>query len=141
LCRDGNQLLILASFSQHKSLDVIQLFHKAGNPASVRVANLLKQISAAASEAATQDQAQSNRDVFELNITEEAPTAEQLGTILDYVGKPGLSSVVKGANTPTEALNLFKKNPDNLQRPLVRLRPFSPPGNRGDDFLHKKTAG
>ncbi|KAK1750241.1 thioredoxin-like protein [Echria macrotheca] len=114
-------------FGFRKSLDVIQLFHKAGNPASVRVANLLRQVSAAASESATEDQASnhaaqtnmSRRDPFELNITEDLPTSHQLTTILDYVGKDGISSVVKGANNQNEAVTMFKKNPDSLNRPLV----------------------
>jgi hypothetical protein len=112
---------------QHKSLDVIQLFHKAGSPASTKVVNLLKQISAAASETATEDQAsdhsaQTNnrRDVFELTVTEEPPTADQLTTMLEYAGQPGISSIVKGATTTTEALRLFKQNTDNLKRPVVR---------------------
>ena len=114
--------------SQHKSLDIIQLFHKAGSPASTKVANLLKQVSAAASESATEDQASDHsaqsanrRDVFELQISEEAPTADQLTTILDYAGPSGVSSIVKGASTTSEALRLYKQNVDNLKRPVVRF--------------------
>ncbi|KAK0655799.1 duf1687 domain-containing protein [Cercophora newfieldiana] len=113
-------------FRFHKSLDVIQLFHKAGSPASIKVVNLLKQISAAASETATEDQAsdhaaQTNnrRDAFELTVTEEPPTADQLTTILDYAGTPGIPSIVNGAKTTTEALRLFKQDADNLKRPVI----------------------
>ncbi|KAK0729980.1 thioredoxin-like protein [Lasiosphaeris hirsuta] len=113
-------------FRFHKSLDIIQLFHKASSPASVRVANLLKQVSAGASESATEDQAgdhstQSNnrRDVFELAITEEAPTTHQLVTILDYAGQAGISTIVKGAHNTTEALKLFKESAENLNRPVI----------------------
>jgi hypothetical protein len=111
---------------QHKSLDVIQLFHKTGSPASTKVVNLLKHISAAASETATEDQAsdhsaQTNnrRDVFELTVTEEPPTTDQLNTMLDYAGQSGIPSIVNGATTTTEALRLFKQNADNLKRPVV----------------------
>jgi len=120
-------LLICGNLLQHKSLDVIQLFHKAGSPASTKVVNLLKQVSAAASETATEDQvsdhsAQTNnrRDVFELTITEEPPTADQLTTILSYAGDSAIPSVVQGASSVTEALKLFKQNADNLKRPVVR---------------------
>lgn len=93
----------------------------------MRVANLLKQISASVSESATEDQtsdhsAQSSvrREPFDLHISEEPPTPDQLVTMLDYVGKAGIPSVVKGANTTSEALKLYKQNVDNLKRPVVR---------------------
>ncbi|KAI0425882.1 DUF1687-domain-containing protein [Xylaria sp. FL1042] len=113
-------------FRFHKPLDIVTLFHKASSPASVRAATVLKQASANAIEYATQDQAsdhsyQTNphRPEFELNITEDPPTADQLKTILEYVGKQKISSVVKGAKTENEALKKFNENVDNLQRPLV----------------------
>ncbi|KAI1272684.1 DUF1687-domain-containing protein [Xylaria sp. FL0933] len=113
-------------FRFHKPLDIITLFHKASSPASVRAATVLKQASANASESATEDQAsdhshQTNphRPEFELNITEDPPTADQLKTILEYVGKPKISSIVKGATTENEALKKFKESVDNLHRPLV----------------------
>lgn len=102
------------------------LFHKAGSPASTRVANLLKQASANATEGATQDQASDHsaqtappRAEFELNITEDPPTPDQLQTILEYVGKSGVSSVVEGAKTESEAMKLFKKSAESFKRPLV----------------------
>lgn len=93
----------------------------------MKVATFLKQVSASVSQTATEDQAsdhsaQSNlrRDPFDLNITEEDPTPGQVETILDYA-KPNVSSVIKGANSPSEAIKLFKQNPSTLNRPLVRL--------------------
>jgi len=116
---------------QHKPKDIITLFHKASSPSSVRVATLLKQISANASESATEDQAsdhsaQSNppRDEFELNITEDAPTPDQLQTILEYVGGTSISSIVKGATSPADALKKFKQNQENFQRPVVCTDPL-----------------
>jgi hypothetical protein len=92
------------------------------------VAALLKQTSANATESATEDQASDNsaqtntgRQDFELNITEDPPTTDQLQTILEYVGKSGISSIVKGATTETEALRKFRENNDNFQRPVVRF--------------------
>lgn len=112
---------------QHKPLDIITLFHKAASPASMRVAAALRQASAAASETSTEDQAsdhtaQSNavrRPEFKLEITEDPPTPDQLQTILDYVGKERIGSVVKGATDPKEALRKLKESADNFQRPVV----------------------
>ncbi|KAI8952186.1 DUF1687-domain-containing protein [Xylaria longipes] len=113
-------------FRFHKTLDIVTLFHKAGSPASVRAATVLKQASANAAETATEDQAsdhshQTNprRSEFELNITEEPPTQDQLKTILEYVGKSKISSIVQGAASENEALKKFKESPDNFKRPVI----------------------
>jgi len=114
-------------FSFRKTLDIITLFHKAGSPASTRVATLLKQAHAAAAATSTQDQASDHsaqttnvsRPEFELNITEETPTSDQLRTILDYVGKKNISSVIKGAQSENEAIKIFKQNSASFQRPVV----------------------
>jgi hypothetical protein len=111
---------------QHKSLDIVTVFHKASSPASTRVANLVKQISANAQAGATLDQASDHtaqtkvtRDPFELNITEEAPTVEQVQTILDYVGKTGISKVIKGAHDEKDALKKFRQSRETFLRPVV----------------------
>ncbi|KAI1801571.1 DUF1687-domain-containing protein [Daldinia bambusicola] len=115
-------------FRFHKSLDIVTLFHKTGSPASTRAATLLKQISANASETATEDQASDHshqtppkrlREEFELNITEDPPTSDQLKTILEYVGKNRISSVVQGASTENEALKKFRENQENFKRPVI----------------------
>ncbi|CCF34466.1 hypothetical protein CH063_06455 [Colletotrichum higginsianum] len=115
-------------FRFHKTLDIVTLFHKAGSPASVRAANILKQVSANATAGATEDQAsdhsvqtnpQKSRAEFELNITEEPPTADQVKTILEYVGKNRISSIVKGASTEQEALRKFQQNSESFQRPVT----------------------
>ncbi|KXJ93747.1 thioredoxin-like protein [Microdochium bolleyi] len=113
-------------FRFHKTLDIITLFHKSGSPASTRAAALLKQISANASEPATEDQASDHtpqtappRDEFELNITEDLPTEDQLRTILGYVGESKVSSVVKGASSESDAIKKFKSSADNFQRPVI----------------------
>jgi hypothetical protein len=105
----------------------VTVFHKASSPASVRVANLLKQISANASSDATLDQASDHsaqtapiREQFELNITEDPPTDDQVKTILDYVGTSGISNVIKGASTEKDALKKFKESRENFIRPMVR---------------------
>ncbi|OAA47007.1 Thioredoxin-like fold protein [Metarhizium rileyi] len=113
-------------FRFHKSLDIVTVFHKASSPASTRVANLVKQISANAQAGATLDQASDhtvqtkvNRDPFELNITEEPPTVEQVQTILDYVGKTGISTVIKGARDEKDALKKFRESKESFLRPVT----------------------
>ncbi|KAI1334686.1 DUF1687-domain-containing protein [Xylariaceae sp. FL0016] len=115
-------------FRFNKPKDIIQLFHKPSSPASLRVATLLKQVSANASESATEDQAsdhshQTNplkqRQEFELHITEEPPTSDQLKTILEYAGQSRISSIIQGTSTEAEALKKFRENADSLSRPLV----------------------
>lgn len=122
----------LTLVEQRKTLDIITLFHKPNNPASTRVATLLKQASANAQAEATIDQASDHsnqtspaRDDFELNITEDAPTQDQVQTILEYVGKNKIQSVIKGARDQKDALQKFKENKDSFQRPIVS-RPLVP---------------
>jgi len=73
---------------------------------------MLKQASIAAAESASKPE-------FELNITEDTPTADQISTILSYVGDKGASSVVQNATSANEALKKFKENVSYFQRPLV----------------------
>ncbi|KAL7795850.1 thioredoxin-like protein [Trichoderma ceciliae] len=105
-------------FRFHKTLDIITLFHKASSPASLRVSNLLKQASTSAQTSATHD-TKARRDPFELNITEDPPTIDQVQTILEYVGQSGASQIVKGARDDKDALKKFKENKENLLRPLT----------------------
>ncbi|KAG5953870.1 hypothetical protein E4U53_001318 [Claviceps sorghi] len=113
-------------FRFHKSLDIVTVFHKASSPASTRVANLVKQISANAQAGATMDQAsdhtaqtEARRDPFELNITEEPPTVEQVRTILDYIGKESINKVVQGATNEKDALKKFRESKENFLRPVT----------------------
>ncbi|KAI6089647.1 DUF1687-domain-containing protein [Hypoxylon rubiginosum] len=115
-------------FRFHKTLDIVTLFHKAGSPASTRAATILKQVSANATETATEDQASDHshqthpnrsRQEFELNVTEDLPTTDQLQTILEYVGKDKISSVINGASSVNEALKKFKESKENFKRPVI----------------------
>ncbi|RSL73222.1 hypothetical protein CEP54_000542 [Fusarium duplospermum] len=109
-------------FRFHKTLDIVTVFHKASSPASVRVANLLKQVSANATAGATLDQASETkpaREQFELNVTEDPPTDDQVKTILEYVGTSGISNIIKGANNEKDALKKFKESKENFLRPVV----------------------
>ncbi|KAL8835859.1 MAG: hypothetical protein Q9170_003153 [Blastenia crenularia] len=112
----------------HKTLDVITLFHKASSPASVRAQTLLKQVSAHASETATEDQATDHthqnklqRTEFDLDVTEDPPTSDQLRTILDYVGSGAgrVGQIVEGAVDEADALKKLKEDPNRFQRPVI----------------------
>lgn len=97
------------------------------------MANILKTASANATSGATIDQASDhsaqtkiNRDQFELNITEEAPTPDQVKTILEYVGKGAISTIIKGAHNEKEALKKYQENKESLLRPVVRCHHHDP---------------
>ncbi|KAL8870488.1 MAG: hypothetical protein Q9174_003483, partial [Haloplaca sp. 1 TL-2023] len=115
-------------FRFHKSLDVITLFHKASSAPSIRAHTLLKQISAQASETATEDQAADHtaqnkiqRSEFELNVTEDPPTGDQLRTILEYVGSGGgrAGQIVEGAADEADALKKLKEDPSRFKPPVI----------------------
>ncbi|KAH6887997.1 hypothetical protein B0T10DRAFT_607197 [Thelonectria olida] len=101
-----------------KTLDIITVFHKASSPASVRVASLLKTLSANSTAGASAS-ATPRREPFELNVTEDAPTEDQVKTILEYVGPSGISQIIKEANNEKEALKKFKESNSAFVRPVV----------------------
>jgi hypothetical protein len=87
----------------------------------------LKQASANASETATEDQASDHsaqshpkRQEFELEITEELPTQDQLKSILEYVGAQKASTIIKGAKDEADAMK--KLSAENFQRPIVCMQ-------------------
>ncbi|KAI1635518.1 thioredoxin-like protein [Biscogniauxia mediterranea] len=115
-------------FRFHKPVDIITLFHKSGSPASVRVATLLKQVQANAAESATEDQASDHtsqthpkrlRQEFDLEVTEEPPTADQVKTILEYVGPQRIGSIIQGASNEKEAMQKFKENTSSFKWPVI----------------------
>lgn len=89
----------------------------------MRVQTLLKQVSARAAEHATEDQAgvadKPVQQEFELNMTEDAPTPDQLKNILDYAGPQQVGAIVKGAKDEADAMRKLRENPDYFQRPIV----------------------
>lgn len=120
---------------QHKTLDVITLFHKPSLPSSTRVLNILRMASAAASETTTMDQAsdQTNtidnrRGEFQLDVTEAPPTPDQMRNILDYLAAKGVkpSAVVPGARNAEDAIKRVKESDANgIVRPIVSVSPRS----------------
>lgn len=112
--------------NQHKTLDVITLFHRAGSPVSVRAHTLLKQISANATASATEDQASDHshqtatkRAEFELEVTEEPPTEDQFKSILGYLGGNKVGTLITGAKNEADALRKLNNEPESFQRPVV----------------------
>lgn len=113
---------------QHKTLDIVTLFHRPSVPSSLRVLTQLKQISAHASETATEDQASDHthqnklqRTQFELNVTEEPPTSDQIRTILEYVGERKASQLVDGARDAQDAIQKLKEDSRRFKVPVVCL--------------------
>lgn len=95
-------------------------------PSSLRVLTLLKQISAQASETATEDQATDHahqnklqRTEFELNITEDPPTGDQMRTILEYMGARNASRLIEGAKDAGDAIEKLGENPKRFKPPVV----------------------
>ncbi|KAI9838924.1 MAG: hypothetical protein M1819_004132 [Sarea resinae] len=113
-------------FRFHKSLDVITLFHKPSSSASLRALTVLKQASANASETATEDQAtdhtaqnKAQRTEFDLDVTENAPTSDQLRSILEYVGSESAGELVKGARDEADAMRKLRESAENFKRPVI----------------------
>lgn len=123
---------------QHKSLDVITLFHSSARPASTRVLNILKQASAEASEPATHTQAPDRsgqskvqRTDFELDVTEDPPTGDQLRSILEYVGARRAGDLVKGVKGEAEAMRKLQEDGESFIRPVVSNLCLERPVERG----------
>ena len=111
---------------QHKPVDVITIFHRSSSAPSTRALALLKQYAAQASETATVDQASDHssqnkiqRSEFQLDVSEQPPTGDQLRNIWEYVGEKQAKSVVKGATGIAEAIRLMEEDRAKFQAPVV----------------------
>ena len=98
----------------------------------MRAHALLKQISAQAAETATMDQATDHtaqnttqRSDFQLDITEQAPTGDQLRTIFEYIGPRKARDVVDGARDEADALRKLKEDPRKFRAPVVSAAFFA----------------
>ena len=121
-------LTTIPESESHVPLPFYQIthFHRPSIPSSVRVNTLLKQLSAEASETATEDQAADHthqnkvqRTAFELNTTEDPPTTDQMRTILEYVGVRKANQLVDGAKDEPDALRRLKEDPGRFKPPVV----------------------
>jgi len=91
-----------------------------------------------AGETATEDQAsdyethaKQQRGEFKLEVTTDAPTTDQLRSILDYINPVsgvgpqaekatyGVAELIKGAKDAEHAMKLFKEDPERFVRPVV----------------------
>ncbi|KAI9682445.1 MAG: hypothetical protein M1829_000237 [Trizodia sp. TS-e1964] len=117
-------------FRIHKTLDVVTLFHAPKLAASTRVLALLKRASTAGTEAANEDQASAPgeesklkniRSNFELEVTENAPTSDQLKTIFRYLGggHAAIGKVVRGSIGEADAISKIARNPSYFARPVT----------------------
>lgn len=113
--------------SKHKPLDIITLFHHPTLPASSRALALLQQASATSCATATEDQASCHthhaelqHSPFQVDVTEEPPTPDQVKVIMDYLG-PGLkvADLVEGAKDRLDALRRVKEDGGRFRRPVI----------------------
>lgn len=86
----------------------------------------MKQLCAEASETATEDQASDHshqnkqqRTEFQLNVTEDPPTRDQMRSMLEYAGGKKASQLIKDATDEADALKKLGENGDNFERPVV----------------------
>lgn len=125
-------------FRFSKTLDPITLFHSPSISASTRTLNILKQASAQATSSATEDQASDHsahakqqRGQFELEITTDNPTTDQLRSILDYIsptsgtGGQGnketyaVSELIRDAKDAEDAIKRFKADGNSFVKPVT----------------------
>jgi len=59
------------------------------------------------------------RDPFELEITEAAPTSDQLKSIFEYLGGGVAGELVKGAASQSDALRKVQADGNAFTRPVV----------------------
>lgn len=65
------------------------------------------------------DQSKAQRTEFELDVTEDPPTGDQLRSILEYVGAKRAGELVKGAKGEGEAMRKLRENGESFIRPVV----------------------
>lgn len=85
----------------------------------MRVLQLLQRASSA--DPSTDTEAASQRKEFELDVTESAPTGDQMRSILEYVGAQRAGELVKGAKGEAEAMRRVLDSGESFVRPVVSL--------------------
>lgn len=93
----------------------------------MRALTLLKQASAEAQETATGDQAgdhshqnKAQHSEFDLEVSEQIPTSDQLRNILEYTGRDRIKDVVEGATSVSDALQRISQDRKAFKFPVVR---------------------
>lgn len=104
---------------QHKTLDVLTLFHAPKSASSKRVLDLLKTASGVATENAT---SKKGGGVFELEVVEapQVPTPSQLRSILEFVGANKVGTIIKGATSEREAMKALDVGGAELSERMLR---------------------
>lgn len=59
------------------------------------------------------------REPFELDVTEAAPTEDQLRSIFEYVGQSKIGQVVEGATSVSDAVRKLAQDENAFKRPVV----------------------
>ena len=86
----------------------------------------------------------SRREEFELNITEDPPTPEQLKSILEYIGTQRASTIVKDAKNKADAMKKLKENAETFQKPVVRCttsQSLQAQSNWVADYFYRRWTG
>ena len=61
------------------------------------------------------------RSDFELNVTEEPPTGDQLKTIIEYAGERKASQIVDGARDALDAIHKLSQDRNKFRAPVVSI--------------------
>lgn len=61
------------------------------------------------------------RTEFDLNVTEDPPTSDQLRTILEYVGETRAKDLIDGARSEGDAIRTLSQDPSKFIAPVVCL--------------------
>lgn len=101
-----------------KTLDVITLFHKPSLPASARMLALLQRASTKAGDPA--QRVNLKRGDWELEVTENHPTPDQVRSMLEYIGAKRAGEIVNGAKDGSDAMQRFEDKPSDFVWPMVR---------------------
>ncbi|KAF2753467.1 DUF1687-domain-containing protein [Pseudovirgaria hyperparasitica] len=113
-------------FKESGVKNVVTLFHAPSTASSVRALTIIKQHNANAVATATEDQAsdhstqpKTGQHEYDLEVREEAPTSDQLKSILGYIGAENAGKIVSGAMGVTDALKKVQQDGKAFQRPIV----------------------
>ncbi|KAF2668973.1 hypothetical protein BT63DRAFT_478867 [Microthyrium microscopicum] len=103
-------------FGEAGAKNAVTLFSKPNHQASASVAQFLRSANVVKEAGAKKDDSGSK---FELTVSEEPPTSDQLRSILEFVGESNASKVVEGADNVEDAQRKVRLNADTLKRPLT----------------------
>lgn len=117
---------------QHKTLDVLTLFHAPTCPASLRVLSLL--------EAASVKQ---KKPPFELEVLDAPliPTPDQLRSVLEFVGADKAGLVLKGATGKRDAMRALEMAGPGISERVLRPLLVDWSNGRAGEFARSPPTG